>query len=142
MRAGLHGKLVINIGGGDFGVGGHRHQVADLLHKAAVASHIGNDARVGAVPSIEFSLQAFALGQQGGVFGCKVGHNAVKTLPERILLHTNIGQHFAVDKVVQGSINLQRMNGGALCHGTGLFKKVLLTQSALRAGYGHTPACY
>jgi hypothetical protein len=69
------------------------------------------------VPGVQLGLQAVALGQQGDVLGCQVGHDGVKAFPERGAGHAGAGQHLGFDELVQLGGHLQAMDGGACGHG-------------------------
>ena len=122
LRAGLHGQLVVDVGGGDLHLVRLRHQVANAFEEGAVGAHVLDGARVGAVPGVQLGLQAVALGQQGGVLGCQLGHQGRETVPEIARRHAHIGQHLIVDEVIQIGGDLQVVDGGAFGHG-GLFEE-------------------
>ena len=113
LRSGLHSQLGIDIFGVDARSFGYRNQVADLPQKRLVSRHISNRTGVRAVPGIEFGLQALALGQQGGVLGCQVGNDGIKTRPEGARLDAGSGQDFLLHKLVQGGGDIQAADGGA-----------------------------
>jgi hypothetical protein len=72
-----------------------------------------------ALCQVHFGLQAVALGQQGDVLGCQVGHNRVKTGPEGVGRHARSGQHFLFNELVQDGGNLQAFDLGAGSGGCG-----------------------
>jgi hypothetical protein len=61
---------------------GVRAPSSQCLQKRLVGLHVGHRAGVGLVPGVKLGLQAVALGQQGQVFRCQVGHDGIKALPE------------------------------------------------------------
>ena len=117
LRAGLHGQLVVHVGGGGLHVAGLRNDIADGFQEFAVAGHVGNWAGVRLVPGVQLGLQAVAFGQQRNVARCQVAHDGVKTLPEGAAVHTGAGQHLVFDEAVQGVGHLQAVDVGAFGHG-------------------------
>ena len=130
----MHRQLGINLGGGDAGLLGRRHQVADLLQKGAVGAHAVRRGRVahvdragvGSVPGIELGLQALTLGQQGDVLRRQISHDGVNTFPEFGRGDAGAGQHLGVDELLQNSGNLQAVPGGTFGHGGVSSQKKLL----------------
>ncbi len=117
LRAGLHGQLVIDVGGRGLHVAGHGHEVADGFEEFAVGRHVGDRAGVGPVPGVQLGLQAVALGQQGKVARRQVGDDGVKALPEGGAVHARAGQDLLFNEAVQDGGYLQAVDGGACGHG-------------------------
>ncbi len=79
LRTGLFGDFGVHVGGGGFDARRRRHDVADAFEEGAVRAHIAHRTRIGAMPGIEFGLQAVALGQQRTVFRRQLVHEGVET---------------------------------------------------------------
>ncbi|MNQ39574.1 hypothetical protein D3C85_531990 [compost metagenome] len=116
LRAGLLRDFGIDVIGGGLHAGGLGQQVADALQKLAVGGRVGNGAGVGAVPGVQFGLQAVAFGQQCAVLGRQVVYQRRKALPEAIGIQAGAGQGFLFDELVEIGRHLQAVVLDALSH--------------------------
>lgn len=92
-------------------------QVADAFQEGAVRILVADRAGVGAVPAVDFGLQAVAFGQQRVVLGREVVHDPRKALPEAVTLDARAGQGFLLDEAVEFTRHLQAVAVGAFRHG-------------------------
>ncbi len=113
LRAGLHSKFRVDLGGGDADFFRHLVQVTNFFQEAAVSRHVGDRAGMGFVPSILLRLQAVTLGQQSDIFWRQVGDDGVEAFPECGALDADAGQHALFDELVQRRGDLQAVAGGA-----------------------------
>ncbi|MNR39532.1 hypothetical protein D3C85_1577480 [compost metagenome] len=67
MRPGLQAYFGIDVGGADLDLSRWRLQVTDAAEEIAIGRHVAHRSRVGAVPGIQFGLQAIPFGQQRAV---------------------------------------------------------------------------
>ena len=116
LRAGLEREFVVDVGGGGLHVGRLGHEVADALKKGAVGEHVLNRTWVGLVPSVQLSLQALALGQQGDVARGQVGDDGIKPPPESSAFDAGTGKHLFIDEALEDGGYLQAVEGGAIGH--------------------------
>lgn len=91
-------------------------QVADAFQKLAVGGRIGDGAGMGAMPGVEFGLQAIAFGQQGAVLGRQVMHQGSEPLPERVSGQPGAGQRLLFDELAEIGRHLQAVVLDALSH--------------------------
>ena len=131
LRAGLHRQLVVHVGGADLHILGNRHQIADRFQECAVSRHVAYWTGIGAMPCIEFALQAIPLGEQRLVLGRQVMHQLVEAGPEARYIEAGSRQGFFIDEALQIGGNLQSLALGTFGHGSGslIAKTVRSTRS-------------
>ncbi|CFN62665.1 Uncharacterised protein [Bordetella pertussis] len=71
---------------------------------------------MGAVPGVDFALQAVALGQQFAVARREVAHQGSEASPELVGRQAAAGQRLVFDETVQGGRHLQAMMRDAFSH--------------------------
>ena len=109
LRTGLHGELVIHVGGGGLGAGRSRQQVADRGQEGLVGGHVGNRAGMGAMPGVDLGLDAVALGEQRGVLRREIVYQHIEPGPEGGGVDTAARQGLFFNETLQVRCDLQTL---------------------------------
>ena len=89
---------MVDVGRGGLHAGRRGQQVTDPFEERAIGCGVGDGARVGTVPGVEFALQAVAFGEQGAILRAEVMNDGVEAFPERIDIDTGARQGFLFDE--------------------------------------------